>query len=370
MLRRNKNKQTASVDHPKQSSWAQGHEGHHPELHKMCVIDTATNERIIPNGAPVPIENDLLVGHVMLLIRTPDVDSPSTTKPSLPKALQVSQYMRGRQRRWEFQFQFRLKKIPTGPLFLACEGEAPVKIGRVTKGLTGFLLAMIGRINSGFHYSWGITKHTTEHDLETGNYEKIHLAFPVEASMDRIVQTKPGDAPPELGQELPETEASVKRRRKMGAGSVDWNTADTYSMCLWSAYMDWIQWRVMNVPGIRPFPLSTITGTQAIYLAVYEIKDITPEEYRQLKPPHLRKNLNVYSRLEMSHVHKTQGAKSDDLLSQTEHYLVPDEEVLPSALIVDDVEEKHLLEQLEETTSTASTDESNDVCLPVVCGTE
>eukprot|EP00546_Thalassionema_frauenfeldii_P010682 CAMPEP_0178920646 /NCGR_PEP_ID=MMETSP0786-20121207/15117_1 /TAXON_ID=186022 /ORGANISM="Thalassionema frauenfeldii, Strain CCMP 1798" /LENGTH=325 /DNA_ID=CAMNT_0020594729 /DNA_START=252 /DNA_END=1229 /DNA_ORIENTATION=+ len=281
----------------------------------MCAIDTNNETRIVPNGEPIPILNDTFEGHIYLLVRTPDVDSAKEPKPSLPKAQEVSKYLKGRQRRFEFQYQFKLKRVPTGPLFLCCEGEKSVKLGRVSKGLCSFLLAMIGRINSGFHYSWGITKDTTEEQIESGNYEKIHLAFPLEASMDRIIVSKPGETIPKLGQELIESDESVKRRRKNGAGTVQWNTEDTYTMCLWSAYMDWIQWRVMNVPGIRPFSLSVVTGTQPIYLCVYEIKGVTNEEYKKKKPPHLRKQIDVFCRLEMSHIDRTEGAISDKILS-------------------------------------------------------
>jgi len=296
-------------------SWASGFEGHHENLHKMCVIDTSNDTRIVPNGEPFPIVNDTFVGHVYLLVRTPDVDSAKEPKPSLPTAQVVSKYLKGKQRRFEFQFQFKLKRIPNGPLFLGCEGEKAVKLGRVSKGLCSFLLAMIGRINSGFHYSWGITKDTTEEQIKSGDYEKIHLAFPLEASMDRIIATKPGEPLPKLGQELFESDESVKNRRKKGAGTIQWNTEDTYTMCLWSAYMDWIQWRCMNVPGIRPFSLSVVTGSQPIYLCVYEIKDVTNAEYKKKKPPHLRKQIDVFCRLEMSHIDRTEGAISDKILS-------------------------------------------------------
>ena len=198
--------------------------------------------------------------------------------------------------------QIKLKKVPTGPLFLGCEVEEMIKMSRWTKGLAGVLLAMIRRINSGFHYSWGVEKDSIPpEDFEAGRYENTHLSFPVEASMDRIVISKPGEDPPKLGYMLHETNASVKRRRRMGAGSVDWNLDDTYTMCLWSAYCDWIQWRCMNVPGVRSFFLSSATGQQPIYLSVYELSDITPEEYRKKKPPHRRCDVKVYTRLEFSH---------------------------------------------------------------------
>ena len=235
--------------------------------------------------------------------------------------------MKGQQRRWEFQFRVKFKKVPTGPIFLGCEVDRKIKLGRLTKGLTSFLLAMIGRINTGFHYSWGIDKKTTKEDLESGNYEKTHLSFPVEASMGKIVITKPGETPPELGKELPESDASVQRRRKLGAGCIPWNCEDTYTMSLWSAYVDWIQWKCMNVIGVNPFPLGLVLGTQPITLCVYEVKGVANSDYKKKKPPHLRKSLTVFTRLEFSHIDKTEGGVSAKLYGKEE--VVPDASVEP-----------------------------------------
>lgn len=219
------------------------HAEQHKDLQKISVVDCDTVTEIVPNKSPVKLENECFRGEVMLLIRTPDVDDPHEIKPTGQTPQRISNYLKGYKRRFEFQFQIQLKKVPTGPLFFGCEVEEPIKMSKFTKGLAGFLLAMIRRINPGFHYSWGIPKDEAHHViLEEGNYENTHLSFPVEASMDRIVVTKLGETPPELGHELKETNASVKRRRKMGAGSVDWNMDDTYTMCLWSAYVDWIKW--------------------------------------------------------------------------------------------------------------------------------
>ena len=198
---------------------------------------------------------------------------------------------------------------------------------------------MVRRINPGFHYSWGPSDgaHHTHHGKKLdpvafaeGNYEKTHLSFPVEASMDRIVITKPGQTPPKLGSELFETDASVKRRRKMGAGSVDWNTTDTFTMCLWSAYADWIKWKSINVPGVSPFSLSRVTGAQPIYLSVYEITSCKSEEYKRLRPPHLQKDLKVYTRLEFSNDEKTTGGLAQKVLGRhARANLVSSEHSLP-----------------------------------------
>jgi hypothetical protein len=293
--------------------------GQHPLLQSVCVVNCDTGRRIIPNTVPDQLDNECFTGQVMLMLRTPDCDDPKERTPDMgDTALRISDYLQDKARRFEFQFQIKLKKVPTGPLFLGCELEHPIKISRWTKGLAGVLLAMIRRINSGFHYSWGVDQHSRKHpvdpkDMDAGMYENTHLSFPVEASMDRIVITKPGETPPELGHELYESNESVKRRRRMGAGSVDWNLEDTYTMCLWSAYCDWIQWKSLNVPGIKPFPLGSVTGKQPIYLSVYELPACTAQEYRKKRPPHYRKDLRVYTRLEFSNFEKTEGGLVEQL---------------------------------------------------------
>ena len=292
------------------------HVGQHPALKTMCVIDCDQQTRIVPNSQVAILSNDCFEGRVMLLVRTPDVDDPNdpTHLGATPRRISQS-FFKGKKRRFEFQFQVRLKRVPTGPLFLGCELEHPIKVGAITKGLVNILLAMVRRINPGFHYSWGPDHKTDPKAFQTGDYEKTHLSFPLEASMDRIVITKPGQTPPELGHELYESPESVKRRRKQGAGSVDWNLDDTYTMCLWSAYCDWIQWKSMNVPGMSPFSISRVSGQQPIYLSFYEIEGVANTEYRKKKPPHTRKKLRLYTRLEFSNNEKTVGGLAERVTS-------------------------------------------------------
>jgi Protein of unknown function (DUF1769) len=323
------------------SAWSDGHDDQHPELSSICVIDCQKQARIIPNSMAFPLDNECFSGQVFVMIRTPDVDDKASPKPTGVVAQAISTYFKDKKRRFEFQFRVKLKKVPSGPLFLGCEVEHPIKVGRIAKGLSGVLLAMIRRINSGFHYSWGVDKNTTQEDVESGNYEKTHLSFPVEASMDRIVITKEGEMPPELGSELFETDASVKRRRKMGAGSVDWNTHDTYTMCLWSAYVDWIKWKSLNVAGVRPFAMGIVTGTQPIYLSVYEVKNISNADYKKKKPAHNRKDLLVYSRLELANLYKTEGGYARQIMDahdvniETDTQFSSESELFDQALLDD-----------------------------------
>jgi len=120
-------------------------DGQHKALEQVSVVDTSSGVEIIPNSLPTKLDNECFSGCVMLLIRTPDVDDAQELKPTGATPLRISEYMKGYKRRFEFQFQIKLKKIPSGPLFLGCEVEDMVKMNRFTKGLATFLLSMIRR---------------------------------------------------------------------------------------------------------------------------------------------------------------------------------------------------------------------------------
>jgi hypothetical protein len=87
-------------------------------------------------------------------------------------------------------------------------------------------------------------------------------------------------------------------------------------MCLWSAYADWIKWKSLNVPGVSPFSFCRVTGKQPIYLSVYELPNITPAEYKKQRPPHSRKELCVYTRLEFSNEERTSGGMAEAILGK------------------------------------------------------
>ena len=61
------------------------------------------------------------------------------------------------------------------------------------------------------------------------------------------------------------------------------------------------------------------------YLSVYEVKNVSNEDYKKKRPPHFRKDLDVYTRLEFSNQHKTCGGLSDQVLG--EHSIQTDTEI-------------------------------------------
>ena len=116
--------------------------------------------------------------------------------------------------------------------------------------------------------------------------------------MDRFCVSKVGDPLPILGQEIKEDEEFLKQRKK-GGMKILWSTDHVYTLGLWSAYVDWVDWQIQGFPGtkliffymffaspiltqfipnifcilnekgIRPFSITSCVGVQPIMLNIY-----------------------------------------------------------------------------------------------------
>ena len=235
----------------------------HPALEDVFVVDCKTMQRVVPNKPTMhPLETDYFTGTMMFMMRTPDCDDPTAISTLETKA--TSNYLRDKKRRFEFQFQICLKKIPTGRVYFSLELAKAVKMGIIQRAFVGAAMAFVRTTNNNYHYS-------LQGSTENGKEEKPHMAFPVEESMDRIVSTPPGEPVPVLGQEIVEDIEHYKRRKK--GVQIEWIIDYTYTFSVWSAYVDFLQWRCLNLPGIRPFQLSNVIGKQPLTLTLYEIAD-------------------------------------------------------------------------------------------------
>ena len=273
----------------------------HPALNQFYCIDTTANERVITNAKKAYVlDNEWFTGTMMVLIRTPDVDDSSQPKGTEENDF-ISAYMQDKQRRWEFQYQIKLKKVPHGQkIYFSAELKEPVKMGMIQRAFVGAAMAFIKSTNGSFHYSMAGSKEDPD-----GRWEKPHMSFPVEMSMDRVVVTKPDDTPPALGGIINEDPEAMRHRKK--GGLIDWNTNDTYTMALWTAYVDFLDWKVINLPGIRPFDLSKVIGPQPILLTLYLI----PHERAAEK--HFRRDITQVVELELSN---TTAAKMGEKAKQ------------------------------------------------------
>ena len=262
----------------------------HPALNSLYVIDASTGERLTCNNpTPHRISNEWVEIDMLSLIRTPDADDPNGVRGSAYNDT-VSDHFRPRARRFEFQYQVKLKKIPTGKqLYFAAELDEPIKMGIVTKAFVSAAMAFVKATNPFFHYN--ITGSKTK--PSDGTYETPHCSFTVEGSLDRLVVTKPGQIPPKLGGDIPEEPESIKARKS--GKMVDWNTEDTYTMSIWSSYADFLMWRIQKIPGVKPFGLASVIGAQPINLTLYLIdKDVDKNG------THYRKDISEILRIELS----------------------------------------------------------------------
>lgn len=263
---------------------AQKQQNVHPTLDPYFILDCNRLERVFPNGDTLyKLDTDYFSGEMMVLIRTPDVDDTSIKSPGA-NSLAI-RHLRGKQRRFEFQFQVRLKKVPTGTVYFSCELTKGVKMGMVQRAFVSAAMSFVRSSNPTFHYSI-----QGQEPNEDGSYERPHMSFPVQDGMNRLVTTPPGQEPPRLGTDIEEDAESLKRRKK--GCTVEWNLQDTYTLALWSQYVDFLDWRIENLPGIRPFSLLSVISNNPIYLTLYEVDND--------KEKHHRKDMTMIAEFEMS----------------------------------------------------------------------
>ena len=285
---------------------------------KLLVHNLDTKEPIGLNTLhqPFTFENEYYKGQFLLLVKPPDDDDIDQDAVN---------FFRGKQRRFEFQFQGRIKKIPDGPVYMAMELENAPKFGMIQRTMVAGALAFVKKMNRGFHYS--LAQYNKSSD---GQYEVPHLAFPVDSCIDRLVISKPthGDAIPKLGVPILEDASSIKARKK-GTFQINWNLEDTYTMSVYSAYVDWTQWKILGLPGIRPFGITSVTGAQPIAMQFYSLaSSASPASLEQAaegneqqqqaaadqQDKHWVCHKRVFSRLELAHEVKTVGGVAQEML--------------------------------------------------------
>uniref|UniRef100_A0A7S1BNE1 Domain of unknown function at the cortex 1 domain-containing protein n=1 Tax=Corethron hystrix TaxID=216773 RepID=A0A7S1BNE1_9STRA len=273
-------------------------------------------KRVPVNARPFPIDDDFFKGEFLPLFRCVDDVPPPEYNVEGRRAYQ---HFLGKKRMFEFQFQGKLKRKPEGNIWLAIEIDRSIKLGPFQRILIRAALGFVRRtFGGGFQYSLG-DDWSDEDKICKGNYEKMHVAFTLHDAVDRLVVSRSGEALPDLGGNIEEDPDIVRRRKKKkifrgdsvtssSSLSSGWNTEDTYTLALWSAYIDFMSWRVLNLPGIRPFLLSVLIGNRPLTVSYYSLKKSgSPNIDNDIARPHLRKDINILSQYEIGHVDHTIG---------------------------------------------------------------
>jgi len=226
-----------------------------PYKFPSLAMSVLSNKEVLPGfqintRVGVPIESDLFVGQVLLIMRPPDPnDDPYYNEKVFSK----------KKRRFEIQIQGKFKYVPTGTIWCGMEITQEMKLGLVAKGLCNLLLRLVSKTGPGdMHFSFG----------DKNNEEMAHISFPAWTAFDKVVVTKPGDEPPPLGEVLPESDKAASARKKLGTAG-DWNTQDTYSFSYHSMYLDLPIWHVVNLPT-ADMDLKTFWRDALLRIVVYE----------------------------------------------------------------------------------------------------
>ena len=252
----------------------------HPDMEELFVINKLENERIYPNGKPIPVENEFISGNLVSMLRTKDADVKDPTPEMRGSSTNdsVSNYFRDKKRRFEIQLQFKFKKLPEtqSPLFISSELDEPIKLSMIQRAFMKATMNFVKKKNPSFSYSIFDDIKFSEEDKRAGKYEKPRLSFPVETSLDRLVVTKPGEEPPALGGDIHEDPEAIAKRKK----GIIYNTNDTYTFCFWCAYIDFLKWKACNLPAIRPFSIANVNGAQSACIKFYFLKSTSGRHFQ------------------------------------------------------------------------------------------
>jgi hypothetical protein len=215
----------------------------------------------------VLVETDLFVGRMLMILRPIDPDDD----PYWNDRIFVK-----RKRRVVLQLQGKFKRAPIGTVYAGGEISDQMRLGLVAKGICGILLKLVKSVAPDTHYSFG----------DNGAKENPHIVIPAWSFFERLVVTKPGEEPPELGQDFFEPEESVAARKNLKSRA-QWNTDDTYSMSFYSMYMDLVKWQIVQLPVTSDIDLKTFWGNSFLRIVLYE--NTTPKKDAR----HLQKD-NTY----------------------------------------------------------------------------
>ena len=88
----------------------------------------------------------------MLMVRTPNVDEDAVFASMDARTRAAEEHFCGKQRRFEFQFQFCLKeRPPPGKVYMGMDFDNPLKMGMVQRSVAMAGLAFVRKTNPGFH---------------------------------------------------------------------------------------------------------------------------------------------------------------------------------------------------------------------------
>ena len=261
----------------------------HPDLEDVFVINDYNHERATCNDDKIELETEYIKGFAWFSVRTKDADLKTVPSVSggTPQNDKVSNYFRKKQRRFELQMQFKFKKVPDSNLFIGFFIEEQIQLGMVQRAFVNAALGFLQKKLKGSLHCNTTGDSRKEEGQLSDHLEQPHFSISLLQTLDRFVVSPEGVVPPQLGTEIHEDTDSIKRRKTTGF-SIEFNCKDTYTMCIWSAYVDFVKWKVVNLPMVRPFSIASVIGDQPLSVIIYSLKS----EANNTETIHSKANMN------------------------------------------------------------------------------
>ena len=220
-----------------------------PQLRVRELMSPGQPEMPPNTRGPVAFKNDVFEGRVQIMLKCE------------PEDPHFADHFAGKRRTMEVQIQGRFLEKPRGTLYIGGEIPDKMNIGVMMRTLAGMMLRMVKSLAHGkFHHSFG----------SESKDEIPHIVTSMYCGVDRFMVTPPGETPPALGREFPETDADRKVRRS-SSNELDIDTSSTYSLSYNSMYIDLLGWRVVKIPGFKPIDLHNYWDDQPLIVPLYDL---------------------------------------------------------------------------------------------------
>eukprot|EP01134_Creolimax_fragrantissima_P001056 CFRG1056T1 len=254
----------------------------------LTLTDFSGNELGVNTEKPHIIDNELFSGHVLLKMKAGDM------------AEEYEKYFEGKKRTFELQVQGKFKDITDNDrVFLGVETPMPLNLGFWARMILTIVKAFVHQIEPSSVVSLG--------DISTNEVGAI--TFPLQESCDKLIITPPGEEPPELCKAtmLPGGLSKAEMKKV-----VDYNNDDTYTLSMHGMYVNWLQWRLVNIPGVPNVHIENFCEDMPVSFVAYTL----PKTYNG---PHMQADKRYLFQVKMSPASRSIIDASDDsqTMSQT-----------------------------------------------------
>jgi hypothetical protein len=166
---------------------------------------------------------------------------------------------------FEVQVQGSFKVVPTGPVYVGADAVNKMELGLLTRSFCRVILQFVMTMVRNLHYSFGDSPEIDDHEIG-------HIVAPLFSTMDKIVVTPPGEAPPPMGTPFPEDQDFRKLRLNPNTvNTIKIDPANIYSFSVNTSNMDLCSWTLVNIPMLKDLSLNTFCGGYPIRLVGYEV---------------------------------------------------------------------------------------------------